>query len=183
MKKLKNILKGIGIITFIGLALTAGFLLLKETTKIKVTSAEVVEKIREVTVDNSEEIWNNKIKELQDNLLARLQVCENRNLKVGDIGMKWDDNKAGTLPYQDKPSYGAFQFKVSTVQEFVYSRDGENISQVEALKIAIERDDALELARFTIFYTQGGIFRWRDCAEKDNNSILREVEIIKSMEE
>ena len=102
----------------------------------------------------------NKITKLQDEVLTALAKCESGNAPKASGLIHLDNNKAGTLPFKDIPSLGAYQMKVSFVQDFEYRRSHTLLTNYEATLLALDPVQAQELARYAIFETSGGIFRW-----------------------
>jgi len=163
--RIVNFIKGITIISFIGITLTAGGMAFLETKKIRVTSAQVIETVKEVTVDISDEKFEKKIKELQDEILDDLQGCESPGYTEEDGLVVWDDNSTGTLPKKDKLSYGMFQFKISTVQHYMKNLRGEDVNNYEAIQIALSENDSRELTRDVLF-EKGYAGDWANCDKR-----------------
>ncbi len=97
-----------------------------------------------------------KIELLQNELIDEIARKEN----INNIPIVIDDNKAGTLPKKDKVSIGCMQFKIGTIQHYYsYLKKGE-ITDKEAIMLALDCDKAKELANEIIFKTQGGLWNW-----------------------
>lgn len=120
-----------------------------------------------------------RILELKKDLVARLMACESAGHKEEDAIIIYDNNKAGTLKGKTVFSLGQLQWKVSTIQHYVNLRDNKQITQKEAVLLALDTDQASELALWTIFETEGGVYNWKNCSDK--HGLAAEVTILKKL--
>lgn len=117
--------------------------------------------------------------DLQFGVVTTLEACESGAFNEDDAIIIWDDNRAGDLNYEDKPSIGLMQFKKGTIIYYYDRIHQMQLSPLEATLLALDRDAARELAREIIFDTQGGIFNWSICSE--SKGLVSKVEVIKEI--
>lgn len=123
---------------------------------------EYVENV--VTLDTTKEI----ISKEKANILDLLEVCES---KGNENAINWEDNGAG----KNRASFGAYMFKVGTVQRFI-----PGLTDFQAVAIASNKAESRKLAEKIIFETEGGIYNWKNCMiQKD---LLSKVEFVKELE-
>ena len=80
------------------------------------------------------------------------------------------------------PSFGTYQFKVTTVQHYLKLKTGETLTVPEAVAIAFDGEKARELASFVIFETEKGVASdWFHC-ERIAGGLDSLVRFIKSHE-
>lgn len=115
-----------------------------------------------------------KIDELKDQVVNDLSLKENPTL----IPAVYDDNKAKSLPKKDKISYGCMQMKISTIQLFSKQLGKENISDLDAVYLALDCEKAKEFSKEAIFGIKGALWHW-STATKEMGA---KVELIKSLE-
>lgn len=120
-----------------------------------------------------------KIEALKADVVDRLEACESAGHKEDDAIIMYDNNQAGTLKGKNVWSLGQLQFKVPTVQHYVKIRDGKQITQKEAVLLALDRTEARALASYVIFETDKGINNWLNCANK--LGLHSEITIIKKL--
>lgn len=120
-------------------------------------------------------IQGKTIDQLKDEVIAKLSHDENSD--PDKVPFKWDDNKKGTLPAKDKPSYGCMQYKNSTVQRHYKAIHGESISNLEAVLLALDCDKAKALAREAIFGAPNAIEEWTMATPP----VVMRVKIIREM--
>jgi hypothetical protein len=130
-----------------------------------------VEKI--VEIDRSPKI----LAEMKTEVMDTLETCESQGQDVSNF----KDGNARTAP-KDVASYGRFMWKISSIQAEVNRRDNSNISDNDAIRLALDYDQAKALAYFTIFEAQDGpkIRRWENCMNK--HGLFNKVTMIKEFE-
>lgn len=140
-------------------------------TKPVVYKSLEVEKI--VEVDKSPKI----IAEMKAEVMDTLEKCESQGEDVSNF----KDGNSKTAQ-KDIVSYGSFMWKISSVQAEVSRRDGKDISDNDAIRLALDYDQAKSLAYFTIFEAQDGpkIRRWENCMNK--HGLFNKVTMIKEFE-
>lgn len=105
-----------------------------------------VEKI--IVSDNISHIIDKNKKEILD----ELEQCESG----GDATViNWNDGGSG----KNRASFGAYQFKIGTVQH--YNKD---LNDFQAIDLASSKERSRELASQIIFSDINGIGNWKNCA-------------------
>lgn len=112
-----------------------------------------------------------KLEALKQDVIDRLQACESAG-KSEDAGLIIFDSN-------NQASIGQLQFQIKTVQHYEKVLHGRDISRKEAILIALDTPKARALATEIIFETQGGIWNWKNCA--DRHDLSAEVTIIKKL--
>lgn len=113
-----------------------------------------------------------KIEALKDELVDDLaRKCETKDAKEPDSVIIFDSN--------NQASIGAWQFQIKTVQHYVKLFEGRDISRADAIRIAIDHEQARSLAKRIIFEEQGGVFNWANCEAKLD--LAPEIEVIKKL--
>ncbi len=109
-----------------------------------------------------------EVDERKDEVMRQLAVCE-----------------SGGYGDSDKPIYGGrgtyvgrFQFTIRTVINYVHDMDGRQLSSQQALSLAHDYRQSLELAKYVIF-ERGHFWNWPACSRKIG--LAKEVADIKSM--
>lgn len=95
-------------------------------------------------------------------------------------GHTWEEGFI-RLDSNDKLSYGPLQWQKATVVHYIEKRDGRKITGLEAVEIALDREQSRALAMYVIFETDRGVESdWVICDR--NNGIQARVDIIKELE-
>jgi len=139
---------GLVICTFVGL--TFG------TVKGIVEGDTVVYKVQEkiVEVDNLAP----KVEQLKNELLDKLVKCESNGYSEADAPIIFDSN--------NKASIGLLQFQKATVQHYVKTLRGTEITAKEATLLALDAKQSRQLASEILFGTAKGYTNWQNCATK-----------------
>lgn len=116
------------------------------------------------------------IEALKNDLVSTLSDCERAGKSEDDAPVTYDNNKAGTLSKKNIPSFGILQFKVSTVQMYEKQRSGRELTNKEAITLALDADSARDLAKYVIF-EKGGLDNWHNCAV--SRGLFEQVKFIK----
>lgn len=145
----------------------AAFMIMGDTVEAKVPETKVIDRTPE------------KIAALKASVIDRLLQCESAGHAEDDAIILYDNNKAGTLKGKNVFSLGQLQFKVPTVQHYEKQRSGKQLTQKEAVLLALDTEKARDLADWIIFETEGGWKNWLNCMEK--HGLGGEVEIIKKL--
>lgn len=119
-----------------------------------------------------------KIEQLKWDVVDRLQACESAG-HTEEYGLvTFDPDSTGKSA--NIPSYGPLQFKKQTVIEYSKSLNGKDLSGKQAIELALDADRARDLAYHIIFDVQGGIWNWKNCADKlklgDDIGVIRKLE-------
>ena len=112
-----------------------------------------------------------KVEALKYEVVDDLAKCETRGVKEPDAAIILDSN--------DEMSIGSWMWQIKSVQHYVKVFEKRDITRVEAIRIAIDHDQARELTKKVIFEDSKGIWNWANCAKK--HSFEDRVEIIKRL--
>lgn len=124
-------------------------------------------------VAHADATMESKVEALKDSIVDDLAAkCETRDVKEPDAAIILDSNA--------QMSIGAWMFQIKTVQLYVKKFEGREIDRVEAIRIAVDHDAARALAKRIIFEEAGGIYNWRNCADRLN--LVPQIEVIKKLE-
>lgn len=130
------------------------------------------------------------VAQLQKEVIARLQRDES-----GDV-----DTSGGIVFYANDPrsdlqgscariggkrniecdSWGVMQFKLTTVMHYYDVLYGKQITEKEALLIALDDDQARALASDIIFKVEGGVWNW-SAANNDANYFSYQIPFIRTL--
>lgn len=112
-----------------------------------------------------------KIAKLKAETVALISGCEVPNFKQGDAPIILDTN--------NKMSIGPLMFQIATVVEYEKKLYGRTVTRYEATMIALDADQAKQLATDIIF-KDGGAGNWFNCSKKLD--INQRVKMIKEFE-
>ena len=130
----------------------------KKTEYIKVP----VEKL--IVNDTAKQI----IEKEKNDILDTLELCESG----GDINaINWEDYGFG----KNRASFGPYMLKVGTIQLF-----RKDLTDYQAIQLAMNKDQARALSAEIIFENEGGIYNWKNCMKK--YGLFERVEFIKKLE-
>ena len=164
------------IITILVLLILSGGYYYAESTN-TVTADNVVEvnevpeatKIEKKAHELAVLLLGKKTKALKDEVLAQL-LADESNVPFSDTDVfythdpsqaNYDKCRAiGGRRNINCDSWGPLQFKITTVQHYYKTLYSEDISQKEALFIALDEEKATKLAQDIIFEVEGGIYEW-----------------------
>ena len=121
---------------------------------------------------NDKVFYEKKIETLKQDVLDRLAKCETDGTEDPDGAVIFDSN--------DQPSIGRFQFQRKTIRHYTKEFEGRDITNSEAIAIAIDPDKAGDLVEQIIF--DNGIdpvTDWHNCSKK--LGLSKEVEIINKL--
>ncbi len=118
----------------------------------------------------------NKIDQLKENVLDQVKKGESMNLKEKDALITFDPSKNSN---KDIASIGLFQFKIGTVIGYYKQLYGKTITPLEAVQIALDEQQARQLAKDIIF-KDDGIGNWYNTANKFG--LREQIKIIKQLE-
>ena len=112
-----------------------------------------------------------RIDALKDETIEELAQCETKGVAEPDAAIVFDTNSQASL--------GALQFQIKTVQYYVKKLDDKDITRVQAIAIAIDHDEARELAKRIIF--ELGVTKdWVNCGRRID--LDKTVDIINQLE-
>ena len=120
--------------------------------------------IEQVVELRTKEAIGAKIERLEDELLTQLSVgCETRNVEDPDGAIIYDTAAKGD---RRRMSIGRFMFQRRTIKHYIQMRDGKDITNAEAIAIAIDPVQSTELARYVIFDLGELKQNWFNCTNK-----------------
>ena len=79
-----------------------------------------------------------------------------------------------------RPSFGRWMFQVETVKYYMEKLNGEKITDDEAIRIAVTKERARNLAYQIIWEEVGGIYNWKRCEKK--LKLAPKIETIREIE-
>jgi hypothetical protein len=113
----------------------------------------------------------NTVEEMKADVLDRLSKCESGG--NSDVGIVFDSN--------GKASIGVFQWQIASFQHYWFKKNGEKLSNKDAIVYALDEDKARDLASWVIFETnKGSGSDWVNCTNWHDLDAL--VDFIKSHE-
>jgi len=112
-----------------------------------------------------------KVKNLENEVLESLANCETGGIKDRDGAILLDTN--------NEMSIGRYMFQRNTVIHYYKRLYGKQIGRADAIKIAVDKEKATELARDILFDTKLGYKNWWNCNKKLN--LKTKIEIIKKL--
>ncbi len=113
----------------------------------------------------------------------------NRELEQGELFYTNDPhssiskkcNKVGGKRGISCDSWGILQFKIPTVQFYYKKLYGENLTEMEAMLVALDKNKATALAEDIIFKIEGGVWEWAG-AQKNKAYLSKQIPFIRSLE-
>jgi len=123
-----------------------------------------VEKQNTIVIDTTQQIIDKE----KNNILDTLEQCES---KGNANAINWEDNCTG----KNRASFGAYMFKVGTIQGFV-----KGLTDFQAIALASDPAQSRQLAGHIIFETPNGVANWLNCANK--NDLFTRVNFVKKLE-
>jgi len=168
MAKVKQILKKVGIATaLIVVTLAVGYVVITQSNVLKYeTKVEVIKEV-DTSIEKIEEIKKQIVEDLALN-------CEVKGVPEGS---------RNGITIMDSNSYysrGMWQFQTRTVQHYYEILYKQTLSDDEAVLIAHTEDKARALAYDIIWKEVGGIWNWKNCAEK--LGLPQKIEIVRELE-
>jgi hypothetical protein len=119
-----------------------------------------------------------KLEEVKEAILYDLHMCETP---------EWVEDKDGAIIFDsnEEASIGRFQFQRETVKFYIGLRDGREITNAQAIAIAIDEQKATKLASWILFDREyngeaGYTSDWVNCSKK--HDLERRVELVRELE-
>lgn len=129
-------------------------------------------KVEKINVNAEvQKILTEKYKLLQDEVLLTLSTCETGSVEEQDAAIILDSN--------GRMSLGRYQWQRESVQHYYKVLYGEDISRVEAIEIAVDRERATELTRDVLFGEDKGWANWLNCSNR--TGIAKQIELINKL--
>jgi hypothetical protein len=136
--------------------------------KAKSDVSEAISKITTLEQDSSA-----KIERAKDKIVDSLaKDCETKGTQEPDGAIILDSN--------NQMSIGAWMWQIKSIQHYVQKFEGRNITRVEAIRIAIDHEQAKALAKRVIFEEPDGVSNWANCAKK--LQLYPKIEMVKDFE-
>ena len=190
----------LGTMTLIGVAYAAQESVVAETTYVR-PEVEMTEAEKIAAQAQSREMLDKKIREIKDEVMNRIKYGKN-----GTSGESAGHRpKEGSVFYANDPrdaleshcsalnvvrniecdSWGEWQFKILTVIHYMKELYGQDVSQVDALVIALDKAKADALAEKIIFEVKGGVWNWSvtkgdEDYYNEKITLVRELEVIRN---
>jgi hypothetical protein len=114
-------------------------------------------------------ILGTKVEELKKDVVEQIRKDEsNVKFSATDVFYTHDPSRAnwdecmrtGGRRNINCDSWGPLQFKITTIQHFYKTLYNKEISQKEALLIALDEEKAVSLAQDIIINVEGGVYEW-----------------------
>jgi len=176
--KIRKVKTSIKIFTTIAIILVACYIGYKSG----VNSYEkiILNDTSDTIIDNSSEMFKNKINALKDDLVIQLENCERYGHNEDDGLITYDPQK-GERDSNKIPSIGLLQFKKTTIQYYYNALYGKTLTGKESVLLALDVDKSRSLAKDIMFNTKNaGTMDWVTCYKKNN--ILEQIKLIKNLE-
>lgn len=175
-----------------------GFNLAHTSSTVEYDSTEEVEKAVEETARRYELQLQERegdlkeiVEQLQHEVIARLQRDESGGeASGGDVlyvndpqsSLRGECARIGGMRHIECDSWGVMQFKIPTVMWFYSQLYGEEITEKQALMIALDDDKARALASDAIFQIEGAVWHW-SAADNDPSYYAYQIPFIRSLME
>ncbi len=101
-----------------------------------------------------------KVTEVQNKIVADIKTGESHSLPESAGLIVFDTNHVASI--------GNFQFQVKTIQHYYKKFYGQNISQKEAILIALDDTKSTQLAHDILFKEKNGWSNWYNTSKKYN---------------
>lgn len=130
------------------------------------------------------------IKIMKQEVVKMVRYSEvNRELDKGELFYTNDPhssilekcNKVGGKRGISCDSWGVFQFKIPTVQFYYQKLYNKELTEMEAMLIALDEKKATKLAEDIIFKVEGGVWEWSG-AKKNKAYLSKQIPFIRELE-
>lgn len=149
IKRIKNRIFKIGILAGI-------IIILAQIISYANPRIETVIETKTITIDNLQD----KIIELQNEVVGTIMKCESKGHNEEDGLIVFDSNK--------KASIGQFQFQVGTIQYYSKKLYNKELTQKEAILLALNTKEAEKLTFDIVFKGGNKADDWYNCSKKHN---------------
>lgn len=122
--------------------------------------------------DKIEKAKNKVVQEVADCETGTVPASKREQFIKNDPGRKTND--------ENHQSYGWLQFKIGTVKAYVKKFEGRDITNLEAMGIAMNYQKSSDLAKRIMFEEKGGSSNWFHCSAKLGTEA--QVKLIQSVE-
>jgi hypothetical protein len=154
------------------------------------TEYSVVEKIVEET--KTDERLREKIREMKDEVLDILHEGESNGKEMEDgelfytndpnSRMREECSRIGGRRNINCDSFGPLQMKIGTIQHFNMKMYGKEITQVDALLLALDLEGAKKWTEDCFMLIEGCIWEWTS-AQAHKPFLVRHIPLIRELEE
>jgi hypothetical protein len=128
-------------------------------TKLQLANKDLVIGQKQAQIEETEKLSAEKVELLKEELINDLAVkCETKGAKEPDGAIILDSN--------NQMSIGSWMWQIKSVQHYVKQFEDRDITKVEAIRIAIDHDQAKALTKKVVFEVKDGIENWSNCATK-----------------
>ncbi len=131
------------------------------------------------------------LKLMKKDLVKTLRYDElNRELVPGELlytndpqrSMRKKCNRIGGRRDINCDSFGPMQLKIPTVQFYSMKLYDKELTEMEALIIALDEDKAMKLSEDIIFEIEGGIWNWENSVNKKKAYYMKQIPFIRDIE-
>ncbi len=130
-------------------------------------------------IDVTDERFARKIDAMKMGLVDKLIQCESPGYKDEDGLITYDPQRGNTVASKI-PSIGRLQFKVSTVIHYKKTLYNAVLTPTEAIKLALDTEQAKVLARDIMFKSSNKANDWLNCASRLD--LNKSIDLIKQLE-
>lgn len=119
-------------------------------------------------------IFEDKVKLLEDDILAQLASCESGGTEEPEAIIILDTN--------DAMSIGKYQWQIKSLQHYAHVFYHAKLSRKEAILLALDAHDSISLDEITkkvIFEDSKGLGNWYNCTER--KGLEPQVDLIKKI--
>lgn len=137
------------------------------------TSSKTVVNIAEAQ-PTIEAIMEDKVRVLEDEILAQLAQCESGGTQEPNAAILLDSNNAMSI--------GKFMWQINSVIHYMKILFDKKVTRQEAIEIAIDAHPEIridDLTRKVIFEDSKGIWNWANCAKK--HGLEAQINLIKKL--
>lgn len=118
-----------------------------------------------------------KVDALKIKLIDEMQGCEYTGWDQDNAIPKIDNNSKGTLPTKDILSYGPMQWKISTMQRMYKQLNGVDLTNYQAILMAMDGKRAREIALDAWLNIKGSINEW-SCATEQMKAQVEDIRFL-----
>lgn len=136
--------------------------------------SKTIEVPKEIILDNLTE----KINQLKGSLVNDIRQCESNGYNEDDGLITFDPHK--TNKSIAPASIGLYQWKVASIKYYYKTLYNKDITNKNAVLIALDEQKSNELTSDVIFKTDKGLDNWINCSNKINAK--SRLEVIKQLE-
>lgn len=130
-----------------------------------------------INVVKAEDTLSAKIQEMKEGVVSTIRQCESSSNP--DLIYTFDPDPK--YPKKQVASFGQYQYKLKTIVDYTKTLYNKDITERQALDLALDEQQARQLTRDIIFSGKDkGVLNWYNCAKRYN--LETKVQIIKELE-